>query len=118
MQYKCPDNQRHPADGRALRGSRRVIHSTVCTYSVVESRYYFFLSRERKEHQVYLALLGMVPGLEERLMSGDTEMIHRCAMLVSQKCEAYNFIDFDSNEVTLYSYRRGPLAQDRMIQKV
>jgi len=26
----------------------------------------------------------MVPGLEERLMSGDTEVVHTCATLVSQ----------------------------------
>ena len=41
--------------------------------------------RERKEHEVYLALLRMVPGLEERLMTGDTETVMRSPICYSRK---------------------------------
>jgi len=40
--------------------------------------------RERREQGVYLTLLRMVPGLEERLMSGDTEMVHATGTLLQK----------------------------------
>ena len=55
-------------------------HSTP-THSIDMSSYLSF--RERKEQEVYLTLLKMVPGLEERLMSGDTEIVKSTAMLAS-----------------------------------
>lgn len=44
---------------------------------------YSIFYREREEHRIYLALLRMVPGLEERLMTGDADIVHTCAVLVS-----------------------------------
>lgn len=42
-----------------------------------------FLNRERREHQVFQALLHLVPGLEDRLMnSGEEKDVMHLAELV------------------------------------
>ena len=40
------------------------------------------LDREHREHKVYLCLLQMIPGLEERLINGTDESILHIAELV------------------------------------
>lgn len=52
--------------------------------------------RERREHKVFMALLKSVPGLEERLMSSNSEEeIHSIAAMVSLFLPFYhrNFVD-------------------------
>ena len=41
-------------------------------------------SRERREHRVFQQLLQMIPGLEDRLMSGSADDVVHIADLVSQ----------------------------------
>ena len=41
------------------------------------------LYRERQEHRVYLCLMRIIPGLEERLMNGSDENVMHIAELVS-----------------------------------
>jgi hypothetical protein len=40
-------------------------------------------SRERREHRVFQQLLQMIPGLEDRLMSGSADDVVHIADLVS-----------------------------------
>lgn len=40
------------------------------------------LDREHREHKVYLRLMQMIPGLEERLINGTDEYILHIAELV------------------------------------
>jgi len=40
--------------------------------------------RERREHRVFQQLLQMIPGLEDRLMSGSADDVVHIADLVSQ----------------------------------
>jgi hypothetical protein len=48
--------------------------------------------RERREHRIFRQLLGMIPGLEERLMEGSNEDITHIGDLV---CHVYNSIHSD-----------------------
>ena len=40
------------------------------------------MSREHREHGIYICLMQMIPGLEERLMSGSDEDVFYVAELV------------------------------------
>lgn len=71
--------------------------------------------RERKEHEVYLALLRMVPGLEERLMTGDTDTLQSVAMLVSRSCLYHRLLAIQAFNS---SCKRVPQGQGQTIQKV
>lgn len=42
------------------------------------------LDRERREHKVFQALLNMIPGLEERIMTGSSEEIRMIGDLVRE----------------------------------
>lgn len=47
--------------------------------------------REQQEHEVFQALLRMVPKLDERLVEGTTEEVQHIAGMVSRTCRAYCF---------------------------
>lgn len=86
------------------------------THSIFNLELFTESYRERKEHEVYLALLRMVPGLEERLMTGDTDTLQSVAMQVSQKSCLYHCLL--AIQAFNLSCKRVPQVQGQTIQKV
>lgn len=72
------------------------------------------IGRERREHLVFLALLKSVPGLEEKLMSADSEdEIQSLAALVSWPCSTCCPIEAFSYLLTASTY---PIATKRSLK--
>lgn len=77
------------------------------TADVITSR-----NRETQEHQVFLALIHIIPGLEARLTRSSPEEIRMLADLVRQ-----SVINFSLVMIHLPRYKRALQAQDPMTPK-
>lgn len=69
--------------------------------------------RERREHKVYIRLMQMVPGLEERLMNGSDEDVLHVAELVGQfRPLSESSIDFVVDHCQIQKGASGARADD------
>jgi len=85
-----PPEQRLIVHGRICRSAGGVIFAGVRFVSVQLWEYLTHqLARERREHRVFMRLLEMVPGLEERLLDRSEEGVVHIAELV---CYTHLFI--------------------------
>lgn len=88
-----------------------VTFATAFLLILVESLYIF---RERREYKVYRQLLQMVPGLEERLVSGSDEEVTHIGDLVCIALTVFLSVSFQIP----CRFKKGPRPPDQTIQRV
>jgi hypothetical protein len=80
---------------------------------LIRYRHLSYLYRELREHRVFLTLLHMIPGLEDRLRAASAEETRIVADLVSLTHQYFQLVMKCSQR-----FKRGPQAQDLTILEV